>query len=162
MNAKQTTLTSVSLLVLAVLFIALIMLSNIFLKGVRVDLTENNLYTLSDGAKNILSDIDEPINLYYFFSEQASRSIPTLRTYANRVQELLEEFALNADGKINLQVIDPVPFSEEEDRASQFGLQAIPIGNAGESIYFGLAGTNSIDGVEVITNASIHLDDPPI
>jgi ABC-type uncharacterized transport system involved in gliding motility auxiliary subunit len=143
-------MASMSLLVLAVLFIAVVILSNAFLKGTRLDLTENHLYTLSDGTKNILGNIDEPVNLYYFFSEQTSRSIPTLRTYATRVREMLDEFVLHSDGKLNLQVIDPVPFSEEEDRANQFGLQAIPVGASGESVYFGLVGTNSVDGVESI------------
>ncbi len=40
--------------------------------------------------------------------------------------------------------MDPLPFSEEEDRAEQFGLQGATLGNAGEPIYFGLAGSNSV------------------
>ena len=150
MSAKKATLSSLSLILLAIAFIALVILSNAFLKGMRIDLTENGLFTLSEGTKNILADIDEPINLYYFFSDQASRNIPTLRTYATRVREMLDEFTLHADGKLNLQAIDPLPFSEAEDRAAQFGLQAVPVGTAGESVYFGLAGTNSVDGVETI------------
>lgn len=149
-SATRTTMTSLSLLILAVLFIAVVILSNAFLKGARLDLTENQLYTLSEGTKNILGGIEEPVNLYFFFSEQTSRNIPSLRTYSTRVREMLDEFVLHSDGKLNLQVIDPVPFSEEEDRASQFGLQAIPVGAAGESVYFGLVGTNSVDGVESI------------
>ena len=150
MSLKRTAMTSTSLIILAVLFIAVVILANAFLKGARIDLTENNLYTLSNGTKNIVSDIDEPINLYYFFSDQASRDIPAIRTYAQRVREMLDELNLRANGKLRLQVIDPVPFSEEEDQASQFGLQAIPVGTSGNSLYFGLAGTNSVDGVEVI------------
>ena len=53
-------------------------------------------------------------------------------------------------GKVKLSVIDPLPFSEDEDRASSFGLQAVPIGHAGETIFFGLAGTNATDGQAVI------------
>ena len=150
MSATRTTLTTGSLLVLAVFFVALIILSNHFLRGARLDLTENNLFTLSEGSRNILSSIDEPINLYFFYSERASRDIPVLRTYATRVQELLEEFVQVSNGQLNLHIIDPLPFSEEEDRAAQFGLQAIPVGAANENVYFGLAGTNSTDGLSVV------------
>jgi len=150
MSATRTTLTTSSLLILAVLFMALIILSNNFLRGARLDLTENNLYTLSDGTRNILGSIDEPINLYFFYSERASRDIPLLRTYATRVRELLEEFVQASGGKLNLQILDPLPFSEAEDRAAQFGLQAIPVGPANENVYFGLAGTNSTDGLSIV------------
>ena len=62
-----------------------------------------------------------------------------------RVREMLEEFAATApDGKLVLNVVDPLPFSEEEDRAEQFGLQAANVGPAGEAVYFGLAGSNSV------------------
>ncbi|MCB1804694.1 MAG: GldG family protein, partial [Candidatus Competibacteraceae bacterium] len=150
MSATRTTLTTGSLLVLAVLFVALIILSNMFLRGARLDLTENHLYTLSEGTRNILGDIDEPINLYFFYSERASRDIPVLRTYATRVRELLDEFVQVSKGQLNLHVIDPLPFSEDEDRAAQFGLQSIPVGANNETVYFGLAGTNSTDGLSVV------------
>ena len=139
-----------TLLLLALIFVALVVLSGLLLRGARVDLTENNLYTLSDGTRAILERIEEPVNLYYFFSEGATENIPMLRTYSNRVRELLEEIAAESGGKVRLEVIDPLPFSEAEDRAAQFGLQALPIGSTGESLFFGLAGTNSTDGQTVI------------
>ncbi len=58
--------------------------------------------------------------------------------------------AQRSGGKLRLAVIDPQPFSEEEDRAAEFGLAAVPLGGGGESLYFGLAGTNSTDGREII------------
>jgi ABC-type uncharacterized transport system involved in gliding motility auxiliary subunit len=144
------TLTTGTLVVLAALFIALTILSNTLLRGVRLDLTEDNLYTVSAGTENILASIEEPINLYFFFSEDASKNVPVVRTYATRIQELLEEYVLAADGKLILHTIDPEPFSEAEDQATQFGLQAVPVGTSGESLYFGLAGTNALDDVAVI------------
>lgn len=150
LNVKRMTLTTVTLVVLAALFIALTILSNTLLRGVRLDLTEDNLYTVSAGTENILASIEEPINLYFFFSEEASKNVPVVRTYATRIQELLEEYVLAADGKLILHIIDPEPFSEAEDQATQFGLQAIPVGTSGESLYFGLAGTNALDDVAVI------------
>jgi len=137
------------LVFLAVLFIALVMLSNALFRGFRLDLTENNLYTISDGTRNILSNIEEPVNLYYFYSDRATENFPSLRAYSNRVREMLEEFVEYSDGKLKLTVTDPLPFSEEEDQASQFGLANASPG--GDSIYFGLAGTNSVDDVEIIS-----------
>ncbi len=149
-SAKRKTIVTTALLALAALFLAATLLSQTLLKGLRVDLTEGHLYTLSPGTKNILAGLKEPINLYFFFSEQASRQTPGLRLYADRVKELLHEYAALAGDKIKLRVIDPAPFSEEEDRATRFGLQGIPTGAAGENIYFGLAGSNALDNVETI------------
>lgn len=139
-----------SLLLLALAFIAAVIVSNQLFRGWRIDLTENNLYTLSDGTQRILEKIEEPINLYFYFSDQATENLPGIRAYANRVRELLEEFEAEAEGKIRLEVIDPLPFSVEEDRAAQFGLQGIQTGASPDPIYMGLAGTNSVDAEEII------------
>jgi ABC-type uncharacterized transport system involved in gliding motility auxiliary subunit len=146
----QKRLGTSSLLLLAVAFIAAVIISNQLVRGVRIDLTENRLYTLSDGTRRILENIDEPINLYLFWSDKASEGIPTLRDYAQRVREMLDEFADAADGKIRLSVIDPLPFSEDEDRAAQFGLEGVGLAASTDPIYLGLAGTDSVDNEEII------------
>ena len=132
-------------LLLAVLFFALVFLNNQLLSAFRLDRTENQVYSLSDGSKQILSEIDEPINLYFFFSDDASKGMTSLRNYANRVESLMQEYAKAAEGKIRLHVVDPEPFSESEDQATEFGLTAATIGPAGDAIYLGLAGTNALD-----------------
>ncbi|HXS79468.1 MAG TPA: Gldg family protein [Gammaproteobacteria bacterium] len=135
----------VTLLLVVLAFVVAVVATNAFLRGIRVDLTENNLYTLGEGTQKVLDDIDEPVNLYFFFSNEATENLPTLRTYAARVREMLEEFAARApEGKLVLNFVDPVPFSEEEDRAEQLGLQSAMVGQGGEAVYFGLAGTNSV------------------
>jgi ABC-type uncharacterized transport system involved in gliding motility auxiliary subunit len=139
-----------ALLALAVLFIGVVILITFVLRGVRLDLTESKLYSIAPGTQNIVGSLEEPINLYFFFSQEASSESPPLRAYAQRVRELLEEMAQRSKGKLRLTVIDPKPFSEDEDRAAEFGLAAAPLGATGESLYFGLAGTNSTDGREVI------------
>ena len=146
----QQRLSASSLVLLAVAFVVAVSISNQVFRGWRIDLTEDNLYTLSDGTKNLLGNIEEPINLYFYFSDQASASMPSLRAYATRVQEMLEEFESQADGMIRLQVIDPLPFSEDEDRAAQFGLQGVRLGAGPDPIYMGLAGTDSVDNEEII------------
>ena len=138
-------------IMLAVLFILLITLSNQMLRHMRIDMTENNAYTLSESTFQILDKIDQPLNLYLFFSESASKDYQVLRKYYTRVKEMLEEFELHAGGKIVLQFVDPEPFSEEEDRAASLGLSKVPVQvKSGESFYFGLAGTNVIGQVEKI------------
>src|SRR5690606_8062360 len=107
-----------TLVLLAAAFIVAVVATNVWLRGLRLDLTENGLYTLGEGTHAVLNDIKEPINLYFFFSNEATERLPTLRAYAGRVRETLEEFAANApDGKLVLHVVDPLPFSEDEDRA---------------------------------------------
>jgi len=146
----QQRLSATSLALLGIAFIVAVSITNQLFKGWRIDLTENNLYTLSDGTLNLLEGLDEPINLYFYFSDQASESMPSLRSYADRVREMLEEFESEADGNIRLSVIDPLPFSEDEDRATQFGLQGVQLGVSPDPIYMGLAGTDSIDNEETI------------
>src|SRR5690606_21949240 len=102
------------------------------------------------GTKEILAKLDEPINLYLFYSDKGSQNIPQLRTYATRVRELLEEMAARSNGNIHLQVIDPLPFSEDEDRATTYGLQAVPVTAGGETVFLGLAGASSTTGPSVI------------
>ena len=103
----------------------------------------------------MLSAIKEPINLYFFFSERAAGQLPQLKTYGLRVREFLEELVGRSNGKLRLHVIDPQPFSEEEDRASELGVRGASLGATGGQFYFGLAGTNSTDG-----HAAIEFFDP--
>jgi ABC-type uncharacterized transport system involved in gliding motility auxiliary subunit len=140
------------LIALAVLFLAVVMLSNLSLRGMRLDLTQNKLYTLSKGTQQVLRDLKEPVNLYFYFSrDAAAKQSPLVLPYATRVREFLEEVAARSGGKIHLQVIDPQPFSDDEDRAAAFDLQPLQAG-AGDALYFGLAGTNSTDGRSSIPN----------
>ncbi len=150
MTLNRKALSGTALIVLAVLFVAVMLLVNVAFRGARVDLTQNHLYTLSDGTRKIVGSLDEPINLYLYFSDKGTQDLPQLRTYYTRVREMLEEIASRSNGKIKLELIDPVPFSEDEDRAASFGLQSVPVGGAGEKVFFGLAGTNSTSGQSTI------------
>jgi ABC-type uncharacterized transport system involved in gliding motility auxiliary subunit len=149
-NMVRKTYGAGALLALAVLFIGVTIIISFVLRGARFDFTENRLYTIAHGTQNIVSSLKEPINLYFFFSQEATSQSPPMRAYAQRVREMLEEMQRRSKGKIKLSIIDPAPFSEDEDRATEFGLTAAPAGPYGESVYFGLAGSNSTDGREVI------------
>jgi len=146
MNQKLLTTGSAAMAI--ALLLAVNIISDTLLKTARLDLTENQLYTLSEGSKNILKTLEEPITLHFYLSQTLATSLPGVSSYTIRVRELLEEYQRVAAGKINLKVIDPEPFSEEEDSAESYGLQGIPVDN--NTFYFGLAGTSSTDGEEII------------
>lgn len=147
---RRDAIAYATLALLAVAFIAAVIAGNTLLRGFRLDLTEDGLYTLSDGTRNLLAGLDEPINLYFFYSDEQAASIQYLRGYATRVREMLEEFVTESSGRLTLHEIDPPPFSEEEDRAARFGLRDLNAGSGQDSLYFGLAATNSIGEEAVI------------
>ncbi len=149
-NADRQKLGIAGLFLAAVLFLAVNILSNSSLRAVQWDLTEGRLFTLSEGTYNVLSKIDEPITARLFFSRILAEESPQHATYYERVRELLERYVDLSDGKLRLEIYDPAPFSDDEDKAVAFGLSGVPINNAGDLGYFGLAATNSTDDKELI------------
>jgi gliding motility-associatede transport system auxiliary component len=147
---KRSTLGWGAVLALALTFIGLTILFNTSLAGWQLDLTQNRIYTVSPGTDRILASIREPIDLYFFYSARAAQSLPQIQPYGQRVHDFLEELAQRSDGMIHLHVIDPKPFSVEEDRASELGVTGTAIDEAGTKFYFGLAGTNSTNGQQSI------------
>ena len=108
------------------------------LPSIRIDLTEDDLFSLADGTRNIVSGLEEPIELLFFYSESATEDQPQIRSYGTRVQELLREIVIASGGNLVLSIVDPEPFSEEEDLATQYGVQPVPVTQGGQGIYFGL------------------------
>ncbi len=143
-------LSGSGILLAAVLAVALITISNNLFTGVRLDLTENRLFTLSPGSVNIITTLDEPISLDFYVSRKTMADFPQLVNYANRVRDLLEEYAAKSGGKIELSVIEPEPFSEEEDQAVASGLNGVSVNAAGDRAYLGLVGVNSTDDEAII------------
>src|SRR5215211_4544737 len=117
---------------------------------VRVDLTEQNLYTLAGGTEQVLAGLKDPITLRLFYSRKLGAAVPSYGAYADRVREILAEYVALSNGKLRLEVLDPEPFSEIEDRALAFGLQGVPIDQTGEQVYFGLAASNLVDDERTI------------
>lgn len=146
----RTALGGGAIAALALLFIALTVVSGFALRGWRLDLTQNRLYTVAPGTLNIVKALGEPVTLNLFLSAESASELPQINTYATRVREFLDELVSRSGGKLRLNVIDPQPFSEDEDRAAELGIRAVPLGNAGRQLYFGLAGSNSTDGKAVI------------
>lgn len=111
----------------------------------RVDLTQQRLYTLSEGTRSVLQGLQDPVTLRLFYSRRLGSAVPAYGAYAERVRAMLDEYVAVSGGKVRLEVFDPEPFSETEDRALAFGLQGVPVDQSGEQIYFGLAGVNLLD-----------------
>ena len=143
-------LGTISLALAVVLFLAINVFTETTIKGVQFDLTEKSLYTLSDGTKETLAAVKEPITLRFFSTRQLTESTPGLTAYGERVQELLERYVALSNNLVKLELVDPEPFSPEEDRAVGFGLSGVPITEAGDLGYFGLAATNTTDDTDVI------------
>jgi ABC-type uncharacterized transport system involved in gliding motility auxiliary subunit len=134
----------------AVLLIGVNMLADRLLSRARIDLTENRLYTLSDGTRQVLQGLADPITFRVFYSRRLGAAIPLYGAYAERVRAMLEEYAAVSNGKVRLEFLDPEPFSETEDRAMALGIQGVPVDQSGEQVYFGLAGVNLLDDERTI------------
>lgn len=135
----------------AVVFVAVVLLAETGLRGLRVDLTEDGLYTVSAETREVLRGIEEPITLTLYFSHDAAEGVPFVRQYAQRVHELLEEYVARSGGRLELRRVDPRPLTRARDDALEFGLEPVPAGGGSDArIFLGLVGTNSTDGLEVI------------
>jgi ABC-type uncharacterized transport system involved in gliding motility auxiliary subunit len=133
-----------------ILFVAVNVIAEQELRGARIDLTENRLYTLSQGTQKVLAKIEEPITLRFYYSPQLGAAAPPYGIYAERVREMLQQYAALSHGKIRLEEINPEPFSAAEDRAVAFGLQGVALAQNGDQVYFGLAATNATDDQQII------------
>ena len=139
-----------ALLIALVLFLGVNSLSNQLLTSQRLDLTASRLYTLSDGSRRILKQLDEPITLRFYYSARQFSVVPEFQNYGKRIRDLLQEYVAAADGRLKLLVIEPEPFSDAEDQAVGYGVQQLPINANGETGYLGLVGSNTVGEEETL------------
>ncbi len=139
-----------------ILLLSVNVFSNVVFKSMQLDLTEEQLFTLSEGTKSILGAIDEPITLQLYFTKALGEGNPDHSRYFTRVRELLERYTEVAAGKLRLDLFDAAPFSESEDRAVTYGLTGVPFNEAGDLGYFGIVGTNSTDDIQAIPYFSLE------
>jgi len=127
-------------LVLVIIFSAISICQNIG-KGLKVDVTDQKLYTLSDGTKAILSKLNQPITAKLYYAKTAALKGPDqirfFNNYYQFVKALLEEYVVVSKGMVELEVIDPRPFSDDEVQALRYGLRRFPITRE-ENFFFGL------------------------
>ena len=112
----------IGLALAAVAFVSINIFSSEALNGVRVDLTERSLFTISNSTKKVLASIDEPILMRFFFSKAVGESDPDLATHFERVHGLLKRYVELSNGKIRLEMHQPSPYSTDEDMALAYSL----------------------------------------
>jgi ABC-type uncharacterized transport system involved in gliding motility auxiliary subunit len=143
--APRRSLPWLAIALAAVLAVAINVIAERALPSARIDLTERQLFTLAPGTREVLSGLNEPITLRFYYSRRLGKEVPQYGTYAERVQDMLREYVAAANGRLVLEVFEPEPFSEAEDRALAYGLQGVPVDQSGEQVYFGLAASNLTD-----------------
>ncbi|MCF6314425.1 MAG: GldG family protein [Verrucomicrobiales bacterium] len=117
--------------------------------NLRVDLTENKIYTLSDGTKRILSRIDTPITIRYYVTDEAGVMSPAERSQALRISDFLQEYRKAAKGQITIKKLNPEPDTDAEDSARLDGVGPGMSRETGNQVYLGLA-IECVDQVEVL------------
>ncbi len=156
---KQTTSLTTGRLVIAAAVLGAVVFGSVnimsvnLLRSARIDLTQQKLYSLSQGTKTLIGQIQEPIRFRFFFSAGLTKEAPQLAAFAGRLRSTLDAYVAGSNGKIILELIEPKPYSEEEDRAVAFGISPIRAAN-GDRMFFGLAATNSTDGKATIASFS--------
>lgn len=146
----RTTLAIGSLVMAAVILLSVnIIAANVF-RTAKADLTEDNLFTIAEGTRQVLASIDEPIDVRVYYSRQLGEAAPSYARYFDRVKGLLEQYRDLAQGKLRVSFLNPEPFSDTEDRAVAAGLKGVRLNSEGDRGYFGLVATNSTDNQEVI------------
>ncbi|HRT23297.1 MAG TPA: GldG family protein [Anaerohalosphaeraceae bacterium] len=133
-------------LICAVVFILIIAVSAIQIVqqlcgNLRADITQERLYTLSDGTRRILQNLQQPVTLRLYYTKTATLRAPDqirfFNAYYDYVKALLEEYVRQSKGKVKLEIIDPRPYSQEELAAIRYGLKRFSITEE-ESFFFGL------------------------
>jgi ABC-type uncharacterized transport system involved in gliding motility auxiliary subunit len=115
------------------------------LRNAKADLTQQRLFTISDGTRAMLRSIDEPISLRLYFSKRLGEAASIYARYFERVRAVLQQYSDLSGGRLELAVFDPEPFSDAEDKAVAAGLRGVRLNQDGEVGYFGLVGNNSTD-----------------
>ena len=146
---SRRTYSIIAIALAAIVFVAVNIAAGAWLTTAKLDLTENGQFTLAQGTRNIIANLKEPVTLRFYYSKEAAAEYASTVAYAKQVRDLLGEYEALGHGKIVLEEIDPEPYTDAEDQATAQGLTGAPT-DSGDVVYFGLAGTNRIDGKEVI------------
>jgi ABC-type uncharacterized transport system involved in gliding motility auxiliary subunit len=129
--------TLLSVTGLAVLFLVLIFINIIVSYAtVRWDATEDNAYSLSEGTQQILSSMSQPVTIKFFYSRSNAAIPANIKVYARRVADFLSEYETASKGRIQVEMVDPKPDSDEEEWARKYGVE--PMQTPAGRIYCGL------------------------
>src|SRR2546423_13262874 len=139
MKKKQIETLACSIVGVAAMLLIVLVVNFIF--GTfkqRIDLTQEKIYTLSDGTKKILKGLDGKVEIWFYFSQGEKEMETGLKSYAQHVEDLLAEYKKAGAGKVQIKKLNPKPDSDAEDSAHLDGIegQMLP---TGDNLYFGLA-----------------------
>jgi ABC-type uncharacterized transport system involved in gliding motility auxiliary subunit len=109
----------------------------------RIDATAERIYTLSPGTRALLAKVRDPMTLELYFSRGASGLPVAYKNYAERVTEMLRQYARASGGRITLSVVDPEPDTPQEEKAVAAGLEPQRMEAGGEPFYLGLVATQA-------------------
>jgi len=140
-----------TLLIIAVIFALNFLVGGVGFGNLRLDLTEDGLFTLSKGTKNILSriNVDEPVTIK-FYSTNDDRVMPNiLKPHARSIEDLLLEYEKQSNGSVSLEVIHPNPDTDDEDKAKDDEIRGMQVNQEGDQIYLGLT-VQCLDRKEVL------------
>ena len=144
------TLAWASIALALILLLSVNLFASSTLRNAKADLTQQRLFTISPGTRGILRAIDEPISVRLYYTRRLGEAAPVYGRYFERVRALLQQYSDISGGRLQVEVFDPEPFSDAEDKAVAAGLRGVRLNTDGETGYFGLIATNSTD-----TDASI-------
>ncbi len=104
----------------------------------RRDFTSDKLYTLSQGSRSVVAALPDDVTLKFYFSRSSKATPMFIKSYARQVEDLLKEYVIASRGRLQLELFDPKPDSDEEEWAQRYGIQAQPTGVVTPPLYFGL------------------------
>jgi ABC-2 type transport system permease protein len=152
MNATLRTALAVVCIV-TITVCAILCLGRLAGRARVADLTQHRLYTLSEGTRNILGKVNQPIRLTLYYSRTAARKGPEQIRFWNNyylyVRDLLDEFVDRAGGKLTLEVVDPRPFSDEEEAALRDNVRRFQL-SPDEAFFFGLVASTELGKSEAL------------
>ena len=152
-------LVIIGLALAAVVLLSVNVLAGMLTRSWQVDLTGNKLFTITQSTRDVLTGLDEPVTIKLYYSKALGDQAPQYGAHAERARGLLERYAGIADSNLKVEVIDPEPFSDGEDRAVAAGLQGASLSTTGQAGYLGVVGSNSTDDQETIAFLSIERED---
>ncbi|MBN1565992.1 MAG: Gldg family protein, partial [Anaerolineae bacterium] len=91
----------------------------------RFDLTEDKLYTLSLATEELLSNLQEPLLIRGYFSEN---NHPLLEPLIPQIEDMFEEYDVAANDKLTVEHLDPIDDPDLEAEANQtYGISPIAL-----------------------------------
>lgn len=148
---KNASAGIITVLIIAIIFALNFLVGWVNFGNVRLDLTEDGLFTLSQGTKNILSRIntDEPVSIKYYATNDDRVMPNVLKPHARAIEDLLLEYEKQSNGSVSLEVIHPNPDTDDEDKAKDDEIRGMQVNQEGDQIYLGLT-VQCLDRKEIL------------